>query len=185
MPPALLVGRWYPSVGVFFLALIIMNRIMHLRTGASGCLETEADLDAFDRLHRHHGLGQSSIEFGVPLGVRAEAEGATIDAHLDDAAKRVAIFSRLVDKCLDVRVAVQIETVKFALVADRFEFFQLTVDRLDPFGADFEYVAEDVDVKCRQQLFCQRSSCYADRRPRGPTRVRARRECCPDILRLR
>ena len=74
---------------------IVVDRIVDLRAGTPGRLETHADLDPLDRLHRHHGLGQPAVELLVPLRVRAEAEGDALDADLDHAAQRVALLLRL------------------------------------------------------------------------------------------
>ena len=76
---------------------------MDLRAAAAGRLEAQADLDALDRLHGHHGLGQPAVELAVPLGVRAQAEGQALDAHFDDAAERVAVFAGGVDQSFDRR----------------------------------------------------------------------------------
>ncbi len=75
------------------LRFVVVNRVVNLRAAAPGRFEAEADLDAFDRLHGHHRLGEPAVELAVPLGMRAEAERQAFDAHLDDAAERVALFA--------------------------------------------------------------------------------------------
>ena len=106
------------------LAGIELDRVVDLRAGRPRGLKTHADLDAFHRLHGHHGLGQAAVELLVPLGMRAESVGQALDANLDDAAQRVAGLLAVIDQFGDLVVAIGIEGVHDAAVAPRALFFE-------------------------------------------------------------
>ena len=110
-PPALLLGRVKPSVGVSAWRGIVLDRVVNLGARMPGGLEPQADFHPLDRLHGHDRLGQPAIEFFVPLGVRAQAEGDALDANFDDTAQRVAGPLHLVDELLDLPVLVGIQGV--------------------------------------------------------------------------
>ena len=65
--------------------------------------EAVADLDALHRLDAHQRRGEPCVEPVVLARVRAEARRHAGRAHLDDAAERVAVLARLVDRRRDPR----------------------------------------------------------------------------------
>ncbi len=163
-----------------FAALVVVNRIVDLRAGTAGRREAQADFDALDRLHGHHRLSQPAVELAIPLGVRAQAEGHAVHLHLDDAAERVAVLAGAIDQLLDRRVALEVESVDFALIADGAPLVERAGDWLDLLAADLDDEAEHGDVKRGEQLPGQRPGGDSHGRL-APRPVRGRRGCCPSI----
>ena len=71
---------------------------MNLAAGQALRLETHSNFDALDRLHGHHGLGEFTIEFSIPLGMGAQSKRQAFHDDFDDPAKRVARFLGFVDQ---------------------------------------------------------------------------------------
>ena len=91
MPPARFVSRCSPASS---------RTISSCACRAAQPREREAvaDLDALDRLDAHQRRGEPRVEAVVLARVRAEARRNAGRAHLDDAAERVAILARRVDR---------------------------------------------------------------------------------------
>ena len=166
-PAGIVRGADVAQVRLLGLCRVVMNRVVHLRAGPPGRLESQADLHALDRLHGHHGLRQTAVELAVPLGMRAQAERQPLDAHLDDAAQRVAFLPLGVDQLLDGRVAVGVERIDLAGVAQLSLRFERAGLGLDAQPAQLDDVAEGRDAERRQQLLGQRAGRHADRRFAG------------------
>ena len=69
--------------------------------------------------------------------------------------------------CFDRRVAVEIEAVDFALVANFAELVEWCFDGIDALAADFDDVAEGGDAELGEQLFGERAGGDADGRFAG------------------
>src|SRR6266568_7707833 len=54
-------------------SFLVVDLVVKLRPAARRALEARAELDALDRVDRHHGLRQPAIELAVPVHVAAEA----------------------------------------------------------------------------------------------------------------
>ncbi len=63
---------------------------MDLGAGGGGCGDAAAELDGFDGLEAHDGLGEEAVEALVPVDVGADAGGQAVDDDLEDAADGVA-----------------------------------------------------------------------------------------------
>src|SRR5205814_5226157 len=53
-------------------ALLVVDLVVELRAAPRRALETRAELDGFDRVDRHHRLGQPAVELAVPVHVAAQ-----------------------------------------------------------------------------------------------------------------
>ena len=78
--------------------LVEQQLVVHGRPGLAGVCERVADLDALHGLDAHGRGRQASVQAQPGLGVRAETGRAAEGADLDDAAERVAVGRRLVDR---------------------------------------------------------------------------------------
>ena len=90
---------------------------MHLRTRSSSRFKSKPNFDSFDRLNRHYRLSNPPIELSVPLGVRAEPKGQSLDPNFNHAAECISGLPSLVDQVLDRFVLVRIQRVDAAAIA--------------------------------------------------------------------
>src|SRR5438034_2286704 len=76
--------------------IVVGNFVVHLGTRQVAGLCTGSNRDRFDRRNRHDSLGEQSIKFQIPGGVRAEPRNNTARYYLKDAAKRVTSLAFLI-----------------------------------------------------------------------------------------
>ena len=82
-----------------------MNGIVHARAWSTRGLEAQPDFHTFYRLDSHDRLGNPSIEFQVPLGMRPEPKREAFDTHFHNATQRVTLLAGFVDQRLNLVVA--------------------------------------------------------------------------------
>ena len=80
----------------------IAERDLVMGFGTPACRRREAvsDFDALDRLDRHEGLGETSIEARLPGYVGAETGRHAVGENLDDAAESIAVLRGAADLLL-------------------------------------------------------------------------------------
>ena len=79
-------------------AAVDLDLVVRLRAALAREREALADLDALHGLDAHHRGGEPRVEAVLLRGVGAEPGRHVARAHLDDAADRVALRPRLVDR---------------------------------------------------------------------------------------
>ena len=89
-----------------------VHLIVHRAARQVGIAEAGADLDALDRLDRHHGTGEARVEAAVPLDVGAEADGHAARDDLERAAEGIARRHCLADALLHAHLRLRVAAVE-------------------------------------------------------------------------
>ena len=95
MPPSMPPARFVVAVEA---ALVADDLVVRLGAAQPREREAVADLDALHRLDAHQRRGEPRVEPVLLARVRAEPGRDAARAHLDDAAERVAVLARRVDR---------------------------------------------------------------------------------------
>ncbi len=144
-----------------------MNRVVNLRAAPPRRLEAEADLDALDRLHGHHGLRDPAVELAIPLRMRAEADRQAVDPHLDHAAEGVALLADAVDELRHLRITFGMERIDGACIAEAAKLRQRARPVAEHDTPELRHPAGDLDAEGGEQLAGQRASRDSCRRLAG------------------
>ena len=131
-----------------------LDRVHHLRARPPGGLDSQADLDGFDRLDAHDGAGQPGVELAVPLGVASQTDRAAGDDRLDDAAQGVAGIPRGIDRGDDRRIGLGVQGVDRAGIANR--RVERKRRRGDP--TQLSHITKDGDAELGEQKLGQRAA---------------------------
>ena len=124
--------------------------------------EACADLDALDGLDRHHGSGKPRVETPIPLDVAAESERRARDAHLEDAAERIARLFRRTNLLFHALFSLSIKAVEFR--SRLMHRARLALDCIGGDAADVEHGGLDRDAECEEKLLRHSADGDAHRR---------------------
>ncbi len=163
MPPSSR-ARAVGALGEMRRIAVVMDSVLHLGAETGGAFGGEPDLDPFHSLHRHDGLGEPSVEAGVPGNVRAEPRRKAMGHHFKDTADRVARAVGFVDHFLHSRLGGGIDAAQQNLVALAQLHHFLPVDRtFHADGTDRDDVAEHPDSELPEQRLGQSADRHSRR----------------------
>jgi hypothetical protein len=64
-------------------------------------------------------LGESTVEFTIPLGMRTQADRQSIDSHGNDSTQRIAILSNTINESRYLGIALGMERINRTSIAKR------------------------------------------------------------------
>src|SRR5713226_1058282 len=141
---------------------VVGNFVLHFAAvGARGGY-ARADFHGFDGLDAHDGLGETAVEFLVPLRVAAEAYGNLARDDFEDAADGVAGLERGVDLSFHFVLRGGIHAAQRRINVGVYgEDFVPGGVAVEFDVADLNRVAGDFGAELAEQQLCERSGSYA------------------------
>src|SRR5882724_1173105 len=82
----------------FFTVFVVGYFVVHLRTRQAAGFDARANRHRLNRGYRHYGLGQASVEFQIPGGMRAEARHYSTCDYFEYTAEGISCFPFTIDK---------------------------------------------------------------------------------------
>jgi hypothetical protein len=137
--------------------VVELELVVHLGAAAGGVRERVAELDALHGLDRERGGAEPRVEAQPRLGVRAEAGRTAEDPHLDDAAERVLIALRVVDRGQHPGLGLRVEALELRVGAAREIGGGEVGPRRRSDIADPDEVAEHLDPQQREEILRDRA----------------------------